>query len=259
MRQLSRLSGHSSAKIKRLKNYWLAQVPRESFNYSKIKYLLFDGTYFHKNGCLLTVMDAVSGRIIASCFVDKERYGNVFKILKGLKPKAITLDGHLPVMAAVKSVWPKVVLQRCLYHIQREGMRWLRSYPKTEAGKKLRFLLSGLSGIRTAKKRDYFLVSYDKWLSDYKKFVNDLPITSVAHKDLKRTMALINNARRDMFRFIDDKRIESTTNKLEGFYSRLKSDYRRHRGMSAGHRVSYLRWYCYLKNEERNEQIINNL
>lgn len=258
MRQLNKLSGHSKAKLERINNFWLERYPQEDFAYDTYKYLIFDGTYFHKTGCLITVMDAVSGQVIINRYVDRERYENalvLFNELKrrGVKPKAVTLDGHKSVMAAVKDVWPDIILQRCLYHIQHEGMRWLRSYPKTQAGQELRVLLSDISAIIDEGGRDFFMVRYEEWQQKHGEFVRMLKITSVAHKDLKKAMTLINNALADMFHFLKDNSIESTTNKLESFYSRLKLDYQRHRGMSEGHKVSFLRWYCYFK----NEQIIN--
>ena len=61
-------------------------------------------------------------------------------------------------------------------------------------------------------------------------------------------MNLITNAIPDMFHFLDDPQVPDTTNSLEGFYSRLKGDYWRHRGLSAQHRIAYLSWYCHFKN-----------
>ena len=151
----------------------------------------------------------------------------------------------------MRMVWPQAGLQRCLYHIQHEGMRWLRTYPKTEAGKGLRGILSGLSRIKSFKERDRFLQSYHDWLRKYQHFVESLPKTTVAYKDLRRTVVLINNAIPDMFYYLQDQNIHSTTNALEGFHSRLKADYRRHRGLSKDHRISYLRWYCYYKNKQK--------
>jgi hypothetical protein len=72
----------------------------------------------------------------------------------------------------------------------------------------------------------------------------------VAFKDLKRTMALINNAMPDMFYYLDDTKIHKTTNALEGFYSRLKADYRKHRGLTEQHKRSYLKWYTHFNNLE---------
>jgi hypothetical protein len=70
----------------------------------------------------------------------------------------------------------------------------------------------------------------------------------IAFKDLRRAMALINNALPDMFYFLDNENIHSTTNALESFHSRQKSDYQRHRGLTKEHRIQYIQWYCYFKN-----------
>ena len=151
-------------------------------------------------------------------------------------------------MRAMKLVWPQVKLQRCLYHLQHEGMRWLRSYPKTEAGRELRAILSRLSSIKTIEERDAFIHAYHVWVSRYHDFVLSLPRNTVAFKDLRRAMVLINNALPDMFYYLENDSIYSTTNALEGFHSRLKADYRRHRGLTKEHRIQYIKWYCYYEN-----------
>ena len=38
-----------------------------------------------------------------------------------------------------------------------------------------------------------------------------------------------------MFYYLEDKQVHSTTNTLEGFHSRLKADYQRHRGLTKEH------------------------
>lgn len=127
-------------------------------------------------------------------------------------------------------------------------MRWLRTYPKTEAGKQLRYILSKLTIIKSIKERNIFIETHNNWLKKYKKFVLSLPVTNIAFKDLKRTMVLIKNALPNMFHYLKEPNIPATTNVLEGFYSKLKSDYNRHRGLSKKHKISYLKWYCYFKN-----------
>jgi transposase-like protein len=199
-------------------------------------------------------MNAQDQKIIAHIYVQKESFKDAypwFMSLKyqGLNPRFITTDGEQSIMRAMKQVWPQARLQRCLYHLQREGMRWLRTYPKTEAGRKLRALLSKLSRIKTVGERDTFIGDYAAWISQYRDFIRFLPQTTVANKDLKRTMVLINNALPDMFYYLDDERVPATTNALEGFHSRLKADYRRHRGLSKEHRIQYINWYCYFENK----------
>jgi hypothetical protein len=254
VRQLCQMSGYSASKIARIKNYWLDQVPEDQMDFSKVQYMIYDATYFHKDGCLLNLMDAIDQRIISHIYVKKESYINANPWLsslkrQGLNPVGITIDGEQSTLRALKQVWPAARLQRCLYHIQHEGKRWLRTFPKTDAGKQLRILLSTLCNIKTVKERDLFVQNYQLWLTQYHEFISSLPKNVIAFKDLQRTIALINNALPDMFYYLDDHSICSTTNALEGFHSRLKSDYQRHRGLTKKHRMNYIHWYCYLKNQ----------
>jgi len=253
IRQLVRLSGYSATKLKRIKNYWLEQTPEETIDYGTSKHLVYDGTYFHKNGCLIILMNAQSQETISNIYAKKEGYKTArawFLTLKGegLNPRCITMDGEQGVMRAVQEVWPKAMIQRCLYHIQSQGMSWLRTNPKTQAGQDLRCLLSTLCSIKSVKERNIFIERFHQWLEQYHCFIESLPRSQVAYKDLKRTASLINNAIPDMFHYLDDSNIHKTSNALEGYFSRLKADYRRHRGLTQEHKIQYLKWYCYYKN-----------
>jgi hypothetical protein len=253
IRQLCKMSGYSASKLNKIKKYWLERTPKEQVDYSKVEYMIFDATYFHKDGCLLNLMNAIDQKIIAQLYVNKESFRDAygwFANLKhlGLNPMFVTTDGERSIIRAMKLVWPDTKLQRCLYHIQHEGLRWLRTYPKIEAGKVLRTILSRLSQIKTIKERDEFSNTYFSWVNKYKSFIVSLPRTTIAFKDLRRTMVLINNALPDMFYFLNDKNVQATTNALEGFHSRLKSDYQRHRGLTREHKIQYIRWYCYFNN-----------
>lgn len=198
-------------------------------------------------------MNAPNQKLISNIYAKKEGYKNVYAWFsklnnEGLSPLYITMDGELSVIRAINEIWPQAKIQRCLYHIQREGMRWLRTYPKTQAGRELRCLLKTLCRIRSFEERNEFIASYMAWLDRNRDFVLSLPRSEVAFKDLQRTMVLIFNALPDMFHYLNEKNIPKTTNTLESFYSRLKADYRKHRGLTEKHKISYLKWYCYFKN-----------
>ena len=247
------MSGYSHFKLKQIKNYWLRQPPPEERSYQNVKHVIYDATYFHKDGCLINLMNATDQSMVAQVYVNRESYKDAYPWFMRLKQAGldlhyVTMDGERSIIRALKMAWPDVKLQRCLYHIQHEGMRWLRTYPKTEAGKSLRWILTRLSSIKTIKERDRFIGDYRNWLTGYKDFIASLPISTIAFKDLQRTVVLINNALPDMFRYLTDPRIPATTNALEGFHSRLKTDYQRHRGLTRKHRIQYIRWYCYFKN-----------
>lgn len=211
---------------------------------------MFDGTYFHKDGCLAILMDSARKRLLDYWYIQRENYHDVYPRLEklrqdGLSPMAITLDGHKRVMEAIKTVWPGIVIQRCLFHIENQGLMWIRTYPKTEAGRALRNILHSITQIHSQAEQESFLETYRQWQSQYADFIRHLPRDSVANNDLKRTSSLINNALSDMFHFIKDQRIAKTTNLLENFYSQLKHQYRSHRGLSRNHKISFLLWFCY--------------
>ena len=109
----------------------------------------------------MILMDALMQRIVLNDYVTKESYLTIYPLLqklkeKGLRPKLVTMDGHLQVMRAFREVWPDIKIQRCLYHIQRQGLSWIRIAPKTQAGRELRALLLKLCEIHSFKERAIF-------------------------------------------------------------------------------------------------------
>jgi transposase-like protein len=249
------MSGYGRTKMGEIIRFWLDRAPREKIDLSRSKYVLYDGTYFHKNGCFISLMDSQSQQTISHVYAQKEGFTGSYKWFRGLReaglyPLYMTMDGERQVMKAIREVWPDVKIQRCLYHIQREGLRWLRTYPKTQAGRELRIILKSLCRVDSVGSKERFLMEFRRWLERYWGYVRSLPWEEVAGKDLKRTMGLITNAIPNMFYFLEDPCIQKTTNQMESFYSRLKADYRRHRGLTEKHKISYLAWYAYFHNRE---------
>lgn len=200
-------------------------------------------------------MHALDQSILDYVHASKEGYHTVLPWFcqlkdKGLNPLVITMDGERSVIRAIGETWPHTKIQRCLYHIQREGMRWLRSNPKTQAGRELRAILNALASVKSFKDRDAFMNLFHSWINAHYHFIKTLPNSAIQFKDLKKAVTLIKNALPDMFHYLEDPNIPSTTNALEGFFSRLKPDYQRHRGLSLKHRISYLNWYCYFENQK---------
>lgn len=205
-------------------------------------------------------MNAPNQMILSNFYTAKEGFDNVFQWLghlreQGLRPLVFTTDGERSVLRAILSVWPQAKLQRCLYHLQHEGCRWLRTYPKTEAGKALRQLLLTLTQIRSIKERNHFISVYKVWKNQYQSFVLSLSLGIKVNFDLKRTTTLLNNALANMFHYLMDPNIHSTTNALEGWHSRIKRAYRQHAGLSQHHKIQFLKWYSYFENQQK----INNL
>lgn len=198
-------------------------------------------------------MDNLSNQIIYNQYCVRENYATASMIFRELlsrqvNPKAITTDGNTSVIRAIKKVYPDTVIQRCLVHIQRQGLSWLRRFPKSQAAGDLRLLLLTVTNIKNHKQKEIFISDFNSWEKRYGKFVLSLPSSDKVYSDLQRTRSLIIHAMPDMFHYLEDSNIASTTNKVEGYFSRLKEIYRRHRGISKNRRDIYFQWYIYLKN-----------
>ena len=201
----------------------------------------------------MIVINNLSNQAIADRYCIRENYAtahNIFKELldKQVNPVAITTDGNISVIRAIKKIWPNTITQRCLVHIQRQGLSWLRRYPKSQAARDLRLLLLTVTNIKNYKQKQIFINDFNNWEKRYGEFVLSLPSSDKVYSDLQRTRSLIIHALPNMFHYLEDSNIAPTTNKIEGYFSRLKEIYRRHRGMSKDKRTIYFQWYIYFKN-----------
>ena len=254
VRQLIDIGHHGIWKLNHIKKYWLETTPDQSaFDYRAVKYLQFDGTYFKHENCLMVLMDNLTNKVIAHKYHFRENYESAYQMFRGvmgngLQPTAITIDGNTSVIRALKAAWSDIIIQRCITHIQRQGLSWLRRYPKIEASKDLRKILLTLTDVKDEREKKAFIRDFQRWEKRYGGFVISLPSRDKIYGDLQRTRSLVLHALPDMFHYLDDQCIASTTNKLEGYFSRLKEIYRKHRGLSKKHRQNYFAWYINLKN-----------
>lgn len=254
VRQLIDIGRHGVWKLNQIKKYWLERTPGQSvFDYSRIKYLQFDGTYFKHENCLMVLMDNLTSKVIAYKYYYRENYESAYQMFqemmdRGLQPVAITIDGNPSVIRALKAIWPDIIIQRCITHIQRQGLSWLRRYPKLEASKELREILLTITAVKDERGEKVFIKDFGRWEKRYGRFVLSLPSRDKVYGDLQRTRSLILHALPNMFHYLDDQCIAATTNKLEGYFSRLKEIYRKHRGLSKKHRQNYFAWYINFKN-----------
>jgi transposase-like protein len=235
---------------------WLNRKPeKNNFDYDKIKYLIFDGTYFKHENCLMAVINDADGKIVNHKYCTRENYAfaySIFNELKesGVSPRAITIDGNTSVIRAIKTVWPDITIQRCLAHIQRQGLSWLRRNPKLPASLHLRTILLSVTKIKNEKDKNSFVDQFNKWEKKFGDHVRHLPSGHKVFGDLQRTRSLIIHGLADMFHYLEDGNIPATTNRIEGYFSRLKIIYRQHRGMSKKHRQNFFSWYIYFKNND---------
>jgi transposase-like protein len=164
---------------------------------------------------------------------------------KGLNPVSCTVDGNPQVIKVLRKLWPDIVIQRCLIHIQRQGLMWCRMNPRQVYAIELRKVFVKVTCIRTKKERDYFLEIVNGWEEKYGQFLKTQPERGRVFSDIKRARSMLLKALPDMFHYLDNPNIPFTTNSLEGYFSRLKRHYVQHRGLSNMKLDSYFNWYLF--------------
>jgi transposase-like protein len=149
-------------------------------------------------------------------------------------------------MKVLRKLWPKIILQRCLVHIQRQGLSWCRRQPKRTDAKQLRDLFLQVMAVRTVADRNRFLAQLVRWEERYGQRIDSTPEYGWIFSDLKRARSMLVKALPDMFHYLKDSKIPTSTNGLEGYFGRLKQKYRQHRGLAPQHREAYFRWFFHL-------------
>ena len=232
-------------------NHWLPRVPHRVPSLSQARYVLFDGTGFEKRRGIFSLMQAPQYQILYSAYGLSEGPRDLFQFCKfvadlGLCPKSATVDGNPHLIRILQTLWPRILIQRCLVHIQRQGLMWCRRNPKRIDAKHLREIFLQVMSIRSFQQRDAFLDQIQDWEGHYGKTIASTPESGWVFSDLKRARNMLLTALPDMFHYLQDTHIPTSTNALEGYFSRLKQRYRQHRGLSKHKRKVYFQWYTYL-------------
>lgn len=211
---------------------------------------MFDGTYLDRSSGLLAMM-AVGTGIFAGAYGLSERPKDLqpfFRSLaqQGVCPTSVTVDGNRAVIRALRAQWPAAIIQRCMVHVQRQGLMWCRRFPKRPDAAKLRTLFLTLTAITTIVERDTWLTQLVSWEARYGLRIAASRETGWVFSDLKRARSMLLAALPDLFHYLDHPGIPRTTNGLEGYFGRLKDRYHDHRGLARTSRSGYFQWYLYL-------------
>lgn len=260
--QLSDESGKSISTLKRLFHRQLMRPIMFEYKTHSRCNLMIDGTYFKHDLCLILYQDNTIKYTQLYRFSDGEHCDEITEDLLNLKmmgvqPLSFTSDGHRAILKAIRLVFPDVPLQRCLVHIQREGLTCLTRRPQHEAGQQLRRLLLMLCKIDTHEIAQQWIMSFIEWYKKHEDFLNQRSFNTTTnrywytHKFLRRTSQMIKRALPEMFTYLFDKDIPKSNNGLESFFGHLKGHLNVHRGLSKAHQRAFILWYLHLKNQQR--------
>lgn len=173
--------------------------------------------------------------------------------------KAAVTDGRKALILAIKTVYPNILLQRCLVHLERQTLSWLTRNPKYTAGQELRTLCLVLNLLNSKRKRNLWLKLFQGWCQTHDKFLKERTISfdgkhwRYTQRNLRKLRRHLLNALPGMFTYLDHGDIPKDTNQLEGGkFSGVKEIIHNHRGVPKSKRPAFLSWYFYFQQQEHN-------
>jgi hypothetical protein len=218
-----------------------------------LSHLIFDGTFLYRRTSIVALSDATTHTIVAGKFGISEsaqqQLTSFLQPLKdqGLNPRSCTLDGNPNVIRTFRALWPTIAIQRCIVHVQRQGLMWCRHRPKRNDARHLRQLFLDLPTISTIDERDCWIARVFDWDARYGQRLLQHPQSGWVSSDLVRARSMLLKALPNLFLYLDDPNVPKTTNGLEGYFSRLKQHYRQHRGLARKKLDNYFLWYFYFR------------
>lgn len=251
---IARSSRRSQKTIKRSIHWFLDHPPISNPTPNSQCHLIIDATWFRRNHCLLVYWDHDQQRVQWWRYTTSEHGLEIAQDLRwlwdnGVICASITSDGGTGVRMAVDTTYPDIPHQRCMVHVQRQGLAWLTRNPKTIPGQQLKPLIQVLSTIETREQADQWTTAILEWEQQWNTFLKQrtfFPGTRrwwYTHRSLRKVRALLIHAIPNLFQYLDDPDIQKTSNGLEGRFGSLKNHYRQHRGLSTKRRGGYLAWY----------------
>ena len=172
-------------------------------------------------------------------------------------PIVVISDGGTGFQKALKKVWPKAKLQRCLFHAFQQVKRYTTIRPKTIAGCELYGIARDLLTIHTQDHAMKWVQNVMSWKVRHRVFLSEITVDENGtirpkHERLIKAenslVKLIN--KRCLFTYLDASltcTCPATNNRIEGgVNAQLRTMLRNHRGMSIERRIKAVFWWCYM-------------
>jgi len=196
----------------------------------------------------VVVMDGINSKPVFGKYGAKESYPCLIRLFLDMKslccnPISASIDGLPAVSRALRAVWPEIIIQRCIVHIQRQGLMWCRAKPKRTDAKKLRKIFLKITNIKTKEDEQEFKKLVVAWEDRYGYKIENSKETGWVFSDLKRARSMLLKAICNAFHYIENENIPKTTNSAEGCFSRLKGLIKDHRGIKGKRREYLFKWF----------------
>jgi len=227
-----------------LQPFWL-QEPTPVRTSFRNEVLIIDGKYVERNASVLVA--CTTRKVVSWQFTQRENNATWLAFLSTLRhiPLAIVCDGQRGMLRAIAERYPRVIIQRCQFHVIHYCLLKLTKKPETKAAQELRCIIIKISQIKTKRQFSYWLGDYISWRKTYDLFLKERtyqtdnltptgrPKWHYTHGRLHAAHSHLKNALPNLFQYLRYPQIPNTTNFVEGaINSQMQEKLRFHRGLN---------------------------
>jgi hypothetical protein len=239
--------------------FWLVEPQPKTVNI-RDAVLIIDGKYIDFGATILVI--TTLGKVVTWLFTYRENSQAWFVILSQLKhmPFAIVCDGQRGMLKAIKLLLPRVIVQRCQFHVVSYCLTKLTQKPESIAGQELRSVVLAITAVKTKEQFEAWLSNYISWRKTYQDFLKEktyqphnLTPTGrskwhYTHGRLHAAHSHLKNALPNLFKYLLYPQIPNTTNFVEGAINApMQEKLRAHRGLNLRQRRVLIAYYLSAK------------
>lgn len=226
-----------------------------------------------------------NGKVIAWQWCNTENAAAWNQLLHRLpEPQILITDGGVGgLLKTLNDLWPEVMVQPCLVHLQRTVKQYVSSNPKTAAGKSLRELSLNHTKVKSIEDAEQWVVQFNDWYDLFKEFINErryaqnhmgpLPagigahhVWWYAHKPVRSAYHSLRRVlqREHLFTFLSPQLtglgVSATTNMIErAINSGIRATLFHHRGMTTEHQRRAVEWFCWAHADQASRPSLSAL
>ena len=250
------MSGAGRSFRRKISKFWeIWPMPPKIESPMNVVYV--DGIYLGRKACILICCNK---RYVLGWYLCRYENSRAWEALmqRIAAPAMVVSDGGPGFRKALKRVWPKAKLQRCIFHAFLQVKRYTTGRPKTIAGIEMYMIARDLLMIKDMEQAGHWVTRLINWRIKHKTFLSEMTqdekgkLRPMHERLLKAERSLARLVRQNtLFTYLDEslsygEELPSTNNRIEGgINAQLRTMLRNHRGMSIERCIKAGFWWCY--------------
>jgi len=189
---------------------------------------IIDG-YYLEFGATVLIAQLVTNQTVDWLFTYAENFTTWLELFNRIhdSPFAVVCDGQKGMLKALRTRWPRVVIQRCQFHVIHQVNILLTKHPELVPAQHFQELVGAIIRVKTRDDLKQWLTHYKQWYKQFGNFLKERtyqqtltptgrPKWSYTHGHLHQTHSHLKNALPNLFQYIHYPNIPNTSNRIEG-------------------------------------------